>query len=63
MTRFKNLGAMDQQLETLKERAMNHLCASCDRDELFTLMAKVNDRIVYLDNITASFKGLYGRAN
>lgn len=63
MIRFKDLGAVDQQLETMKELAMNHLCSSCDRDELFTLMAKVNDRITYIDNISGSFKGLYGRAN
>lgn len=63
MTRYKNLGVVEQQLETMKELAMNHLCASCDRDELFKLRAKVNDRITYLDIISGSLNGLYGRAN
>lgn len=63
MIRFKDVGLDEQQRFTAKERMMDHVCASCDRDELFTLMAKVNDRITYLDNISASFKGLYGRAN
>ena len=63
--RYKNLGMLEQQAEdlTLKQRSMDFLCASCDRDELFTLMAKVNDRITYLDNISGAFKGLYGRSN
>jgi hypothetical protein len=42
---------------------MEHIVASCDRDELFSLMAKVNDRITYLDNVDGAFKGLFGRAN
>lgn len=63
MIRFKNVGMARQQIETLKEKAMDHLCAACDRDELFTLMAKVNDRITYLDTIEVNFRGLYGRAN
>lgn len=63
MIRFKDLALDEQQKLSMKERMMEHVVASCDRDELFTLMAKVNDRITYLDNISASFKGLYGRAN
>ena len=57
--RIKELGMVNQQLEEL----MDHVCSSCDRDEAFTLMAKVNDRITYLDNLAGAFKGLYGRAN
>lgn len=63
MIRFKNVGLQEQEQTSVKERMMDHVCASCDRDELFTLMAKVNDRITYLDNLSLSFKGLYGRAN
>jgi hypothetical protein len=57
--RTKEFGIQNQQLEEL----MDHLCASCDRDELFHLMAKVNDRITYLDKQEQAFRGLYGRAN
>lgn len=63
MIRFKDLGLQEQEKVSMKERMMEHIVASCDRDELFTLMAKVNDRITYLDAIEGSFKGLYGRAN
>lgn len=63
MIRFKDLGLAEQEKVSMKERMMEHIVASCDRDELFSLMAKVNDRITYLDNISVSFKGLYGRAN
>ena len=57
--RIKELGMKNQQLEEL----MEHLCSSCERDELFHLMAKVNDRITYLDNKEQAFRGLYGRVN
>ena len=57
--RTKELGMVSQQLEEL----MDHVCASCERDELFHLMAKVNDRITYLDNREQAFRGLYGRSN
>ena len=63
MIRFKDLGLPEQEKVSMKERMMEHVVASCDRDELFTLMAKVNDRITYLDNIEGAFRGLYGRAN
>jgi len=57
--RIKEHGLVNQQLDEL----MEHLVASCDRDECFRLMAKVNDRITYIDTIEANFRGLYGRAN
>jgi hypothetical protein len=57
--RTKDYGLACQQ----KEELMEHLVVTLDRDELFTLMAKVNDRIVYLDTIEENFRGLYGRAN
>jgi hypothetical protein len=57
--RVKDTGIGNQQLEEL----MEHLVASCDRDQCFRLMAKVNDRIVYIDETEQAFKGLYGRAN
>jgi len=63
MIRFKDLGLAEQERVGMKERMMEHVVASCGRDELFTLMAKVNDRITYLDAIESSFKGLYGRTN
>jgi hypothetical protein len=63
MIRFKDLGLQEQEKLSMKERMMEHIVASCDRDELFSLMAKVNDRITYLDNVDGAFKGLFGRAN
>jgi hypothetical protein len=57
--KIKDLGMVEQQ----KLELMEHLVVSLERDELFTLMAKVNDRISYLDTIEANFRGLYGRAN
>jgi hypothetical protein len=57
--KIKECGMVNQQLEEL----MEHLVASCDRDQCFRLMAKVNDRITYIDTIATNFKGLYGRAN
>lgn len=63
MIRFKDLALDEQQKLSMKERMFEHVVSSCDRDELFTLMAKVNDRITYLDNLAGAFKGLYGRAN
>jgi hypothetical protein len=48
---------------TLLEKAMDLICASCNRDQSFKLMAKVNDRITYIDTMEANFRGLYGRAN
>ena len=59
IVRIKNMGMVEQQ----KLELMEHLVASLDKDELFTLMAKVNDRITYLDTIEVNFRGLYGRAN
>ncbi len=59
IVRIKNMGMVEQQ----KLELMDHLVASLDKDELFTLMAKVNDRITYLDTIEVNFRGLYGRAN
>ena len=65
MIRMKDLGIEYQQAsaETLKDKVMDHICASCERDELFRLMGKVNDRITYLDNKEQAFRGLYGRSN
>ena len=57
--KIKEYGMVNQQLEEL----MEHLVVSCNRDECFRLMAKVNDRITYIDTIESNFKGLYGRAN
>lgn len=59
IVRIKNMGMVEQQ----KLELMEHLVTSLDKDELFTLMAKVNDRITYLDTIEVNFRGLYGRAN
>jgi hypothetical protein len=59
MMKIKEYGMVNQQLEEL----MEHVVATCDRDECFRLMAKVNDRITYIDTIEANFRGLYGRAN
>lgn len=59
IVRIKDMGMVEQQ----KLELMEHLVASLDKDELFTLMAKVNDRITYLDTIEVNFRGLYGRAN
>jgi len=59
MIRIKEFGMVNQQLEEL----MEHLVVSCDRDECFRLMAKVNDRITYIDNMEQALKGLYGRSN
>ena len=65
LMRTKDLGMEEQQKVevTLKEKSMEHICAACDRDELFHLMAMVNDRITYLDNKEQAFRGLYGRVN
>jgi hypothetical protein len=57
--KIKEHGMVNQQLEEL----MEHLVVSCDRDQCFRLMAKVNDRITYIDTIEANFRGLYGRTN
>lgn len=59
IVRIKDMGMVEQK----KLELMEHLVASLDKDELFTLMAKVNDRITYLDTIEVNFRGLYGRAN
>lgn len=47
----------------LKEKAMDHLLAACDRRECLVLIGKAYDRITYYDKIEQAFKGLYGRAN
>ena len=57
--RIKELGMEEQQLEEL----MDHVVASCERDDCFRLMAKVNDMIVYLDKMEQAFEGLYWRSN
>lgn len=64
--RIKNVGIDDQQLASepsLKEKAMVHLLASCDRRECLRLIGLAYDRITYYDNMEQAFKGLYGRAN
>jgi hypothetical protein len=63
--RYKELDMDYQQTHesTLKEKAMEHLLATCDRRECLALIAKAYDRITYYDNKELSFSGLYGRGN
>ena len=63
--RIKELGLEEQQIQevTLKEKAMQHLLAACDRRECLRLIGMAYDRITYYDNKEQAFRGLYGRAN
>ena len=63
--RIKEIGLEEQQKEesTLKDKAMEHLLAACNRRECLQLIGMAYDRITYYDNMEQAFKGLYGRAN
>lgn len=65
MISMKEVGMEEQQAQeaTLKEKAMEHLLASCDRRECLRLIGKAYDRITYYDNMEQAFSGLYGRGN
>lgn len=65
MIRMKDTGLEEQQIvePLLKEKAMQHLLAACDRRECLKLIGMAYDRITYYDNMEQAFKGLYGRTN
>lgn len=64
--RIKELSIEEQQLAsepTLKEKAMSHLLASCDRRECLKLIGMAYDRITYYDNIQEALRGYWARSN
>ena len=63
--RIKEIRKEEQQASepSFKERAMEHLLASCNREECLKIIAKAYDRITYYDNITQALTGLWARSN